>query len=196
MRTLMSLQSRPAIFDNMTSNVVPALIDVFNGLIRAYKLKGEEEASDSEDESEEEEEDEMEKQELSSDEDEIEENEYQYVDNEDFDLSSYCNYGDEETSLECFATTLDDEEHFDEFSCFKQCLMCLENENSALYSALISGLNEKQVESLKEIYLFADQRKAALESKKIENSGGYKFEDKKEVPTSFNFAGNSSPFGK
>ena len=34
------------------------------------------------------------------------------------------------------------------------------------------------------------------ESKKIENAGGYKFEDKKEVPTTFNFAGNSSPFGK
>jgi len=197
MCTLMSLQSRPQIFDNYTSNVVPALINVFNGLIRAYKLKGEEEASDSEEESEEEEEDEMvEKQELSSDEDEIEDNEYQYADNEDFDLSSYCNFGDEETSLECFATPLDDEEDFDEFGCFKQCLLCLENENNALYSALISGLNEKQVESLKEIYLFADQRKAAQESKKIENAGGYKFEDKKEVPTTFNFAGNSSPFGK
>ncbi|XP_026684664.1 importin-7-like [Diaphorina citri] len=50
------------------------------------------------------------------------------------------------------------------------------------------------LKSLFDIVLLADQRKAAAESKRIEQSGGYTFVPTQEVPTSFNFGGQ--PLGR
>jgi hypothetical protein len=57
------------------------------------------------------------------------------------------------------------------------------------YTALTSGLEKRQLNTVHEMAVLADQRKAAAESKKIEQSGGYKF-TQQTVPTSFNFGGN------
>ena len=48
----------------------------------------------------------------------------------------------------------------------------IERTDSTWYSALTSQLTQEQKTSLTEIILLADQRKAALESKRIEQSGG------------------------
>lgn len=42
----------------------------------------------------------------------------------------------------------------------------------AWYQALTGQLTEEQTKGLQEVFLLADQRKAAAESKRIEQSGG------------------------
>jgi len=132
--TLMSLESRPKCVDDFTPDTIPQLIKVFQGLIRAYKIKGEDEASSSDDSDEEVEQDDtlVEKQELADDEDEIDEDSAQYLEmldkngnyNPEFSVDS-----DEETDLECFVTKLDPEgnkiiaeDFVDEFIHFKNVL--------------------------------------------------------------------------
>jgi len=57
---------------------------------------------------------------------------------------------------------------------------------------LTSALDEEQRDALKDIYTFADQRRAVHESKKIEDAGGYRFNDT-NVPTTFNFSSSAPP---
>lgn len=54
------------------------------------------------------------------------------------------------------------------------------------YALLTSGLTQEQSQSLQEIVVAADQRKAARESKLIEKQGGYAF-PQQTVPSSFKF---------
>lgn len=63
-----------------------------------------------------------------------------------------------------------------------------ERTDTVWYRALTGHLTAEQQKALQEIILLADQRKAALESKRIEQSGGYAFHSQ-TVPTSFNFGG-------
>lgn len=64
----------------------------------------------------------------------------------------------------------------------------LQSADPMWFNALTSGLSADQQKSLQEVYLLADQRKAAAESRRIEKSGGYVFQNQ-TVPTSFNFGG-------
>lgn len=61
------------------------------------------------------------------------------------------------------------------------------------YQALTANLTSEQQKALQEVIVLADQRKAAAESKRIEQSGGYAFQTQ-TVPTSFNFGG--TPLGR
>jgi len=195
--TLMSLDSRPKCVDDFTVHIVPSLIKVFQGLIEAYKVKGEEEASSSDESYETEEEDDsfIDKQEFDSDEDAIDDEPAEYLemlnsvscDLED-DYSGECSG---ETLMETYSTSFDGD-LIDEFVAFKFCLISLETKNPAWYHALTGALTDQQRTALQEIYTFADQRKAVMESRKIENAGGYQFNDT-NVPSTFNFSSAPPP---
>lgn len=118
-------------------------------------------------------------------------------DDDDDDDSDY--EGNEETTLECYITPLDfDENNQDEYVVFKEVMQSeqnrtiwkpekswiirnfsiifhfldIERTDQAWYRALTSHLTAEQQKALQEVILLADQRKAALESKRIEQSGG------------------------
>lgn len=57
-------------------------------------------------------------------------------------------------------------------SCISYFYLDIERTDVAWYRALTSLLSPEQEKALQEIILLADQRKAALESKRIEQSGG------------------------
>lgn len=192
MCTLISLPQRPAILHELAPKVMPALVLLFDGLKRAYAARAqemfEEEDSDSEG-------GEIEDS-LSSDEDDIEDKEYLDTlsrkttnaltnagfqvnatiqdavddsnddDDSDFDLN-------EEMVLEAYTTPLDEEDcEVDEYIVFKEVMTQLEANQTEWYHVLMMGLTEAQNGSLMEICVLADQRRAAKESKKIEQQGG------------------------
>ncbi|KAI5735040.1 hypothetical protein M8J77_013390 [Diaphorina citri] len=104
-------------------------------------------------------------------------------------------YEAEETTLEAYTTPLDEESStVDEYNVFKQVLYNLQSSDPQWYELLVRNLTPEQEKSLFDIVLLADQRKAAAESKRIEQSGGYTFVPTQEVPTSFNFGGQ--PLGR
>lgn len=185
--------SRPPELTSMASEMLPALLVLFQGLKRAYACHAQEE-NDS-DEEEEEEEVDHDAEVLASDEDEIDEEGQQYLErlakgagNEDDDTDGeYSDSGAEETQLESFQTPLDDERcPVDEYVAFKEILSNLQAADSAWYAALTAQLTPQQQREIEDIFKLADQRKAASESKKIEQGGGYIFTSRK-VPASFNF---------
>lgn len=105
-------------------------------------------------------------------------------DDEDSDFDA-----NEETALESYVTPLDsDDTNQDEYVVFKEVIQNIERTDVGWYRALTNLLTPEQEKALQEIILFADQRKAAMESKRIEQSGGYAFHSQ-TVPTSFNFGG-------
>lgn len=54
------------------------------------------------------------------------------------------------------------------------------------YQALVSGLSNEQILKLQKIFTVAEQRRAALESQKIQEQGGYAF-NVQNIPQNFNF---------
>ncbi|KAL1456808.1 hypothetical protein WDU94_001509 [Cyamophila willieti] len=101
----------------------------------------------------------------------------------------------DETTLEAYTTPLDEENcTVDEYEVFKQVLYNLRSSDPQWYELLVRNLTPEQQKSLSDIVVLADQRKAAAESKRIEQSGGYTFVPTQEVPTSFNFGGQ--PLGR
>ncbi|CAK8692133.1 unnamed protein product [Clavelina lepadiformis] len=195
--TLLDLPSRPSCVNELSPQIIPSFILLFQGLVRAYKVRGEDSNSDSSDSSDDEEEEEdgaFEHEELASDEDEIDEESAEYLEM----LQKKAGEGDDdededgETLLEAFSTSLEAEEtSIDEFVAFKNVFSSLESRDPIWYNQLMSGLSEEQRKALQEIYVLADQRQAAAESKKIEKTGGYQF-NSTNVPASFNF-GASMP---
>uniref|UniRef100_H2ZR06 Importin N-terminal domain-containing protein n=1 Tax=Ciona savignyi TaxID=51511 RepID=H2ZR06_CIOSA len=208
--TLMDLPHRPPCIEELSNRFIPSLIVLFQGLVRAYK------ASDSSDSSSEDEEEDFETAELASDEDEIDEESTEYLEmlqkklvtqekgsdtssvysdeetdleNDEDDDASDDEFGDEgETMLEAFPTSMEAESSsVDEFVAFKQVHSSLLARDPQWYNVLMTGLSDEQRKSLEEIYVLADQRHAAAESKKIEKTGGYRFENA-SVPSSFSFA--------
>ncbi|XP_011502496.1 PREDICTED: importin-7 isoform X2 [Ceratosolen solmsi marchali] len=210
--------SRPTAVNECVQQIIPSLILLFDGLKRAYVAK----VAESEDEDNAEDESDLEEV-LSSDEDEIDDASQDYLerlekkvtksqchhmsgitssiqvehidhksDDDDDEDSDY--EANEETALESYITPLDsDDTNQDEYIVFKEVLQNIERTDGTWYSALTSHLIPEQQKSLTEIILLADQRKAALESKRIEQSGGYAFTSQ-TVPTSFNFGG--TPLGR
>uniref|UniRef100_H2ZR07 Importin N-terminal domain-containing protein n=1 Tax=Ciona savignyi TaxID=51511 RepID=H2ZR07_CIOSA len=194
--TLMDLPHRPPCIEELSNRFIPSLIVLFQGLVRAYKVQGEEAASDSSDSSSEDEEEDFETAELASDEDEIDEESTEYLEmlqkkEKGSDTSSV--YSDEETDLESFNSVLEGSDcEVEEFTVFKLAMKALLARDPQWYNVLMTGLSDEQRKSLEEIYVLADQRHAAAESKKIEKTGGYRFENA-SVPSSFSFATTRPP---
>lgn len=188
---------RPRAVDECASLVIPALIGLFKGLKAAYIAK----AADSEHECEDDEDTDLEAEILSSDEDEMEDagqterppgapSNPGAGDDEDNKENARFDEDDEETSLEAYTTPLDSPAtDQDEFVVFQDVLRNIERWDPGWYRALTSQLNLEDKRFLTDVVLLlADQRRAALESKRIERSGGYAFTSQ-AVPTTFKFGG-------
>ncbi|XP_063236920.1 importin-7 [Bacillus rossius redtenbacheri] len=203
--------SRPAAVAECAAQIVPSLILLFDGLKRAYIAK----AQEGEEEEDDEEESDAEQEVLSSDEDEIDEagqeyleslqekvtksggpfNVQAYIQGDETDDSDDEDYEpNEETALESYSTPLDEKNcPVDEYVVFKEVLHDVQRNDPTWYHALVGALTPEQQKSLQDVFVLADQRKAAAESKRIEQSGGYVF-NQQTVPTSFNFGG--TPLGR
>ncbi|XP_033221606.1 importin-7 [Belonocnema kinseyi] len=218
--TLISMgPARPAAVNECSRQIIPSLILLFDGLKRAYAAK----VAEGEDDENDEEETDIDEEVLSSDEDEIDDASQEYLEKlqekvskgsaqHGFNVGSYIQDGlgdhksdeddeedseyeaNEETALETYITPLDsDDTNQDEYVVFKEIMQNIEKTDQNWYTALTNHLTAEQQKTLQEIILLADQRKAALESKRIEQSGGYAFHSQ-TVPTSFNFGG--TPLGR
>lgn len=213
--TLLSMgPNRPPVLNECINQIMPSMILLFDGLKRAYAAK----AQEGEEEEDDDDESDIEAEVLSSDEDEIDEvgNEYlerlqervtkkannnafavtaqlQDADSEDDDDDEDYE-ANEETALESYNTPLDDDNcPIDEYVVFKEVMQNVQMTDPAWYLALTGQLTDEQKKGLQEVFLLAEQRKAAAESKRIEQSGGYFF-NQQTVPSSFNFGG--SPLGQ
>jgi len=197
--------------------IVPSALLLFDGLKRAYAARNEEESSEEGESDEEGIDSEL----LDSDEDEIDDEGQAYLeslqekvnkasaggpfkvttsmgeeeDSEDSDDEEYD--GCEETSLEAYTTPLDEDDcTVDEYCIFKEVLSNIQTSNPGWYTQLTGHLSEVQGKALNEVVTLSEQRVAARESKKIEQAGGYQF-NQQTVPGGFNFgAPVTSPFGK
>ncbi|KAF3832671.1 hypothetical protein F7725_026336 [Dissostichus mawsoni] len=130
---------------------------------------------------------------LGSDEDDIDEEGAEYLEmlakqaGEDGDDDDWDEDDAEETALEGYTTSVDDEDNLvDEYQIFKAILQNIQSRDPTWYQ----GLDEDQGKHLQDIGTLADQRRAAHESKMIEKHGGYKF-TAPVVPSTFNFGGTA-----
>ncbi|KAK4008612.1 importin-7 [Daphnia magna] len=216
--------SHPGLVEECAQQIVPSLLLLFDGLKRAYAAKAaEEEENGNEDDEDDEDCEEV----LSSDEDDIDHDGQDYLerlqekitkasgqspfpittvikdlpgdeDEEDGDDDEDEDDDEEETALEGYTTPLDVENcEIDEYIIFKQVLEEVQGTNPGWYNALTGALTSDQQKALNDVIVLADQRRAAAESKRIEEAGGYSF-NQQTVPDSFNFGGNvsTSPFSR
>lgn len=195
--------------------LLPAMLVLFQGLKRAYAAKAAEENNEDGDGDDDDEGDssDYDNEVLDSDEDELNDNEgfLENVqeridanasdcpftirssiqdedddddDDEDGDLLSNL----DETDLESFSTPLDkDDSDVDEYWVFKTIMQSIEG--SPWFSLLTGSLSADQRLEMQEVATLADQRHAAQESRRIQQSGGYNFQQV-SVPASFNFGGS------
>uniref|UniRef100_A0A452QS77 Importin 7 n=1 Tax=Ursus americanus TaxID=9643 RepID=A0A452QS77_URSAM len=174
---LIDMEQIPQVLNQVSGQILPAFILLFNGLKRAYACHAEHE-NDSDDDDEAEDDDETEYLEI------LAKQAGEDGDDEDWEEDDA-----EETALEGYSTIIDDEDNpVDEYQIFKAIFQTIQNRNPVWYQALTHGLNEEQRKQLQDIATLADQRRAAHESKMIEKHGGYKF-SAPVVPSSFNFGG-------
>ncbi|KAM4839770.1 importin-8-like [Urocitellus parryii] len=93
----------------------------------------------------------------------------------------------EETALEGFCTPLDLDNSVDEYQFFTQALLTVQNRDAAWYQLLLAPLSEDQKRTLQEVYTLAEHRRTVAEAnKKMEQQGGFMFENK-GVLSAFNF---------
>ena len=79
----------------------------------------------------------------------------------------------EETSLETYTTPIDDENcPVDEYEVFKVMLEKLQATTPEWYGSLVGGLSAEDGKQIQEVITLCGQRKAAKESKCIEQAGG------------------------
>ncbi|GFG30315.1 hypothetical protein Cfor_02128 [Coptotermes formosanus] len=190
---LNSSTARPVAVNECAAQIIPSMILLFDGLKRAYVGKlGEEEEEEEEDE-----ESDLDQEVLSSDDDEIDETNQEYLEHLErsiakrvppgspFNVTSYIRDEDtdddsddeyeanEETALESYTTPLDEEScDVDEYVVFKEVLQHIQANDPEWYQVLTAHLTTEQQKALQEVMVLADQRKAAAESKRIEQSGG------------------------
>jgi len=176
--------------NDVAQQIIPALLLLFTGLNRAYAHRANElEDSDDED-------GEYEEGELEDEDDDIDEDGQQYLEkleksaNEEDDSDDDDEYDEaEETALESYETPLDkDDCPVDEFNIFKTLISTIEQSDPGWYQALTAHLNQEQRKEVDGVFKMADQRRAAAESKKIQEAGGYVF-TQQQVPNAFNFGG-------
>uniref|UniRef100_F6XQ78 Importin 7 n=1 Tax=Equus caballus TaxID=9796 RepID=F6XQ78_HORSE len=184
---LIDMEQIPQVLNQVSGQILPAFILLFNGLKRAYACHAEHE-NDSDDDDEAEDDDETE--ELGSDEDDIDEDGQEYLEilakqaGEDGDDEDWEEDDAEETALEGYSTIIDDEDNpVDEYQIFKAIFQTIQSRNPVWYQALTHGLNEEQRKQLQDIATLADQRRAAHGHAKR------KVEEKAETPlqTTSNF---------
>jgi len=202
--------------------IMPSLIMLFRGLKTAYEVRKEAEGEEEESSDEDDDGDDSDLEDgeaLDTDEDDIDEDSAMYLeslqekinkhsngtvtaslenddDDESEDDSDDCDIYDE-TSLENYTTPIDDEDTgVDEYQIFEETFKGLQASNLEWYNQLTSAMSPDQQKAVQEIVLLANQRKAARQSKSIEMSGGYQF-NQATVPSQFNFGGGNptSPFG-
>jgi len=202
--------------------IMPSLIMLFRGLKTAYEVRKEAEGEEEESSDEDDDGDDSDLEDgeaLDTDEDDIDEDSAMYLeslqekinkhsngtvtaslenddDEESDDDSDDCDIYDE-TSLENYTTPIDDEDTgVDEYQIFEETFKGLQASNLEWYNQLTSAMSPDQQKAVQEIVLLANQRKAARQSKSIEMSGGYQF-NQATVPSQFNFGGGNptSPFG-
>ncbi|KAK2188208.1 hypothetical protein NP493_140g03054 [Ridgeia piscesae] len=174
----------------VSEQILPSCVLLFSGLQRAYAKRAQDEDEDDDDE--ENEDQDFEPAELEDEEDDIDEEGQQYLeqlntgggdDSEDDDEYDEA----EETPLESYETPLDKEDcAVDEYQVFKGILQSLQMSDPGWYQKLTGHLTEAQKKEIQQIFVLADQRLAAKESKKIESAGGYRFANV-AVPQAFNF---------
>lgn len=198
--------NRPGVIVEIAQQIVPSMIMLFEGLKRAYANR----AQLDEDESDEE--DDYDPEVLDTDEDDLDDEAQDYLErlqekvvSADLPYSVTATVQDdyedddeegldemEETALESYTTPIDDEDcSVDEYIVFKEVMQQMESSDPAWYTMLTAHLSSQHRKELTEVFLLADQRKAAAESKRIEKSGGYVFQNQ-VVPASFNFGGSLS----
>jgi len=184
--------NRPQVITEAGPQILPAMLQLFSGLQRAYTSRAETETDSEEEEGEEEI---YNGGELEDEEDDIDEESKQYYEKLDKSINGEEEDEDEEdldddeneTQLESYQTPLDaDDCPDDEYQIFKQVLRNCEATDPSWFSILTNNLNQKQQQELQQIFTLADQRKAVDDSKKIEQQGGYVF-NQQTVPTNFNF---------
>ncbi|KAL7062659.1 hypothetical protein AAHC03_043 [Spirometra sp. Aus1] len=163
--TLLSLgdDERPPAVNKFSTQYLPALLLLLNGLKDAYVLKAQEENEGESLEAD------------ASDSDE---------DDDDFDADSV---------LEEFDTELDkDECKMDEYVTFYQLMTDMEQSHPGWYQQLVAPLSEAQKTEFKNIAETALKCIQQKQSKEIEKAGGYSFQQT-DVPSSFDFSGNPPP---
>lgn len=197
--------NRPGVINEVVQQMMPSLILLFEGLKRAYANRAHcEDDSDDEDE-------EYDPDVLDSDEDDIDDESQEYLERLQekvqsaecpFPVSATIQDDDdgeeehcaetEETALESYTTPLDDEDcPVDEYIVFKEILHHLQQTDPSWYNMLTGHLTPEQQKSVQDVFILAEQRKAAAESRRIDKSGGYVFQNQ-TVPASFNFGGSFS----
>lgn len=198
--------ARPNI-EEIIPKLMPSCLVVFDGLKRAYEARAE---CDDDSSSEEDNDDDVDEEVLSSDEDDLKDMHTEYLANlarmavkdsaaQGVELTARIedtyesdddddDYDPDDTAIECLTTPLDAKDcPIDEYVLFKNCLSTLATTEPPLYNALTSVLSPQQQEAMKAVFVLADQRKAQMESKRIEQSGGYSFSVPAQVPTKFKF---------
>lgn len=104
---------------------------------------------------------------------------------------------EEETALECQYTTpldIENSEGFvDEYAVFIGLLEALQSTSAPIYNTMINTLTDEQKKQLNDIFVYNSQRKAAAESAKINQQGGYQF-NTNQIPQSFNFGAQNGTF--
>lgn len=193
--TLPSEQRPPKVYQ-LASQLMPDILNVFENLKEAYKTKAINDKDDSDEDSD---------YEIVSTDEEENDDDYNgtkdmdddYFDDE-ADLSSDDEHEDEDenenelTPFERLETTIDKEDtDDDEYILFRNTVELLKNHDQNLYQCLFGNLNPKEIVTLEDIYLLAQRRQDAAESRKIEQRGGYTF-SVQTVPTTFNFGGNQN----
>lgn len=194
------------VINGAMKELIPSFLLLFSGLRRAYQYKAAEENECDEDEDKSDDENEELEEEVDDDEDAAGDDEAEYLlnltrraggevatledesDDDDDEDSDLC---DEETNLESYTTSLDDEDcEIDEFVIFKNTITAIRDSNPVLFETLTNHLTSAQKKEIDEIFVSADQRHAAKEAKKIEKAGGYQFQQT-TVPQMFNFSPQS-----
>ncbi|XP_059041868.1 importin-8 isoform X2 [Mustela lutreola] len=187
---LLELQNRPPAVDAVVGQIVPSILFLFLGLKQVCATR---QLVNREDRSKVEKADMEENEEISSDEEETNKTaqamqsnngrgEEEEEEEDDWDEEVL-----EETALEGFSTPLDHDNSVDEYQFFTQALLTVQNRDAAWYQLLMAPLSEDQRRALQEVYTLAEHRKTVAEAKKkIEQQGGFTFENK-GVLSAFNF---------
>lgn len=181
----LNANQRPAVVNEIASQIVPSALLLFDGLKEAYKSKAENEnASDDEEEEETDDEEDGDVLDLDDDEDHVAGEEFfrrmaveihekcpfpvtsasiMDSDDKESDIDSDSETDDFElTALESYTTTIDDDDSpDDEYVIFKELLERIQQTDPNWYNILVSQLNSQQLKSVQDIYTLASQRKAA-----------------------------------
>lgn len=191
---LLELQNRPPAVEAVVGQIVPSILFLFLGLKQVCATR---QLVNREDRSKVEKADMEENEEISSDEEETNANAQAMQSNtrkgeEEEEDDDWDEEVLEETALEGFSTPLDLDDSVDEYQFFTQALLTVQSRDAAWYQQLTAPLSDDQKRMLQEVYALAEHRRTVAEAKKkIEQQGGFTFENK-GILSAFNFGTVSS----